>query len=337
MIVDYVTSSSLYGGINTYAEQLSMRLTKYKSLSLKRNTVKSILGCPIIVNKKSSTDFTHFTNQEIVSPLVMRHKRCIITVHDLTVKKLDLFTHSSSRWRSFASWIYSYKLKSLAKAFQIIAVSQNTKNDIISDFRIPEEKISVTYEGVDSSFRILPNIKRERNTLLYVGNELPHKNLPALFKAIAIVKKSLPDVKLTKIGMPGWPGVREQLTRLAEKLDITESITFKDKVNDVVCEYNSAQALVFPSLYEGFGLPVLEAMACGCPVITSKRSSIPEVAGDAALYFNPEDPFEIAERILLVLSNPKLKKNLAKKGIERARVFSWDKCAQETLSVYSKL
>ncbi len=337
MKINYVTSKEKYGGLHTYASNLKNKLDKFTELRIIPNNVKSILGVPYRFCEKNNCSLTHFTNQELISPLLAKKTKFIVTVHDLTVKKMQIFDKSPSRYKKLAKRLYDYKLSCLRKAAGIIAVSNNTKQDIINEFRISEEKIKVIYEAADESFKKIQGNAREKNTLIYVGNEMPHKNLETLFRAIAIAKRTIPSIKLIKIGNSGWKCAREKLINLANDLNILDSIEFKENVSNLCKEYNSATALILPSLYEGFGLPILEAMACGCPIICSNASSMPEIAGDAAEYFNPSDENEMAQKIIKILQNSKLRNKLAKKGFERNKKFSWDKCAKETAEFYKKI
>lgn len=336
MRIQYVKGNYLNAGLGTYQNQLLNELKKFPDIEFLETTTKTISGFPISLVQKQHANLTHFTNQELLSPLVCRNKKFIATVHDLTVIKMDLFSQSPSRYRMLAKKLYQLKINTLTKAKGIIAVSEHTKKDILEYFSIPEEKITVTYEAADPSFKPLQNIKKQKNTLLFVGNELPHKNMPNLLKAIAVAKKSVPDIKLIKIGSGGWRGTREKLIKLAKKLNITDAVSFKQNVPNINEYYNTAQALILPSLYEGFGLPILEAMACGCPVVCSKTTSLPEIAGDAALYFNPADINDVAEKIVELLTNEKLKTQLVKKGFDRNKQFSWQNCAEKTIEAYNK-
>lgn len=337
MKINYIISKGKYCGLNTYASNLQNKLNNFTDLQIIPNTVKSILGVPYRLNNKNNCGLVHFTNQELISPLVAKKTKFIVTVHDLTVKKMNLFDKSPSKYKSLAKKLYEYKLSCLSNADGIIAVSNNTKQDIINEFNISEEKIKVIYEAADESFKQIQGLSRKEYTLLYVGNEMPHKNLEMLFKAIALAKKTIHSIKLIKIGSSGWPGARAKLINLAQELKILNNIEFKENVLDLCKEYNLATALILPSLYEGFGLPILESMACACPIICSNVSSIPEIAQDAAQYFNPTDAHQMAQKIIEMLQNDKLRTNLAKKGLERNKMFSWDKCANETADFYKKL
>lgn len=331
--IEYVASAGIYGGLNVYSNNLFTSLKKFRDLELCENKPVVLKGTPIYM-KSYKSNLTHFTNQEIISPLITKNRKFIATVHDLTVKKINLFSKSESKFSFLAKKLYDFKLSALKNAEKIIAVSNHTKQDLVDILNIDEDKIKVIYEGVGEQFRVLNSMKKETFKLLCVGNELPHKNLDNLFRAIAIVKKIFPNIELVKVGSSGWQGAREKLLKLAKELQISNSIIFKNEVQNIVEEYNSANILIFPSYYEGFGLPILEAMACGCPVIASNSSSIPEVAGNAVLYFNPNDVDALAESIIKMISNNKLRNILSEKGLKRVKQFSWQKCAEQTREVY---
>lgn len=202
-----------------------------------------------------------------------------------------------------------------------------------------QNNIYTVYNGVNNFWREFRD--KDSNDLkpyiVYVGNVKPHKNLISLVKAFEKVKNEIPH-NLVIIGKKeGFITGDQEVIKYAEKLQ--DRIKFTGFVdNETLQGYiANAQALVFPSLYEGFGLPPLEAMACGCPVIVSNVASLPEVCGDAALYVDPYSPEDIAEKIKLLLSDDKLREELRRKGLERATMFSWEKCAQETIKVIEEV
>lgn len=236
------------------------------------------------------------------------------------------------------------------KAQNIIAVSENTKNDIIKHHKIKPEKIHTIYEGANKEFHQLKpaelakqteNLKKKYNItkpfLLYTGVHRYHKNLPRLIKAFSFIAHKNKDLQLVITGKPDplYPEA-EQATKQfhLENRVILPGLVPED---ELIALYNLAEAYVFPSLYEGFGLPVLEAFACGTPVIASDVSSIPEVAGkNNALFFDPYDPKDISTKIRTLLKTPSLQNDLRQKGLARVKAFSWQKMAKEILSLYNK-
>jgi len=230
----------------------------------------------------------------------------------------------------------------LRRSTTIIAVSESTKKDIITFYGINDDKIKVIYEGFhhtfdskrsDDSFYLVREKYHLPPYILYVGNLLPHKNLNRLIEAYSLVSKAIPHV-LIIIGRKDQRFFPALEMRAAE-LKVKERVLFFDYIDQVELPhfYRAAETFVFPSLYEGFGLPPLEAMASGTPVICSNISSLPEVVGDAGIYVNPEDPRMVADSIKRVLGDEKLRENLISKGYERAKLFSWQKAARETLKV----
>ena len=185
------------------------------------------------------------------------------------------------------------------------------------------------------------NLKRRYNIdsqfILYVGNVESRKNVSLLIKSIYKLKKQGIKHKLVIIGARGF-GFK-QINELVIELKLSDEVIFTGYIpdEDLVKFYNAADLFVFPSLYEGFGLPPLEAMACGCPVIVSNTSSLPEVVGNAGILIDPHDFDALAEEMYQILTNNDLKQNLSKKSVTRAKLFSWEKTARETWKVYEKV
>ena len=239
-------------------------------------------------------------------------------------------------------------MRGLRKADRIITVSEYSKSEIIKHVGYPEDQITVIPNAVDHNNYCVRRdrevikklgIPETQKVILYVGSEQPRKNVPFLLKAISELKKKLPDIKLLKIGTPQVPGAREKLIELIETLGIEKEVIFVGSVseNDLPKYYNAADLFVFPSLYEGFGLPPLEAMACGTPVITSNLTSLPEVVGDSAITIDPYDVNAFAEAMYNLLTDEKLREQMINKGLRRAQLFNWEKSAEETLKVYQQL
>ncbi|MCL5962155.1 MAG: glycosyltransferase family 4 protein [Chloroflexi bacterium] len=233
-----------------------------------------------------------------------------------------------------------------ATAKRVITLSNASREDLRRFFNVPLDKIVVAYLAADERYRVEDPAQVESvrakyrlpgEFILYVGINKPHKNLVTLVEAYNHFRRSGgPAVKLVLAGREDtrFPQARE---RVAE-LGLTEEVAFLGDVleEDLPYLYNCASLFVFPSLYEGFGLPVLEAMACGVPVICSDTSSLPEVVGSAALMVDPLNVEALSGAISEVLSRESLRTDLRKKGLERARLFSWRQTAQETLEVYRR-
>ncbi|MDR3541813.1 MAG: glycosyltransferase family 1 protein [Desulfosporosinus sp.] len=239
--------------------------------------------------------------------------------------------------------------KRMRSADRIITASQSAKGEIVDLLKVPEDKIVVTPLGVSTGFsplqqneELLQTVRKRYNLpeqfLLYVGTIEPRKNLERLIEALSIVKEKLgkSSVGLVLAGGKGW--LNGPIYRRVQELKLLDDVTFTGYVSeeDLPILYNMALAFVYPSLYEGFGLPPLEAMACGVPVITSKVSSLPEVVGDAGILIDPYNVEELSDAILQVVSSAELRKSLSDKGIKQASLFTWEKCARETLTIYEE-
>jgi glycosyltransferase involved in cell wall biosynthesis len=231
---------------------------------------------------------------------------------------------------------------------RILTVSEASKRDILHFFNVPPEKIVVVYNAIDEHFRVTPAEEdvarvRERYQLdhqfvLYVGNIKPHKNLVRLIEAFAELRRTgFDEVKLLIIGdqISKLPALR----RAVHGHKLHKHVRFLGYVSDQTLGvlYRLASAFVFPSLYEGFGLPPLEAMASGTPVVISNVSSLPEVAGDAAVLVDPYDVESIVDGMRRILSDPALAAELRRKGVERAREFSWERSVAKTRQVYQQV
>ncbi|MDD3006436.1 MAG: glycosyltransferase family 1 protein [Candidatus Pacebacteria bacterium] len=291
---------------------------------------------------KENLDLMHFTHFN--SP-ILYGKKSIITIHDVTPYFFPGHKMKSPlrRW-SFRLVFYS----SVKKAKKIIAVSQSTKNDIIKYFKIKPGKIQVIYEGADEQFRILEDriivedLRRKyglrKPFLFYTGVWRNHKNLVGLIKAFKIVKEKYHlDIDLVLGGKedPYYPEVRETWEKLGLQNNIIP-VGFIDQT-ELPVFYNAADAFVIPSFYEGFGLIGLEAMSCGTPVISSDRTSLPEVLGKGAIYFDPDRPEKIAEKICLVFTDKNLYNELKRNGFLQIKKYSWNEMGKETLELYKKI
>jgi glycosyltransferase involved in cell wall biosynthesis len=267
---------------------------------------------------------------------IFNQGKLVLTIHDLTPLLFpDIFSRKARIYMKTMIWLSKFR------ADKIITVSQNTKDDLVEMFNYNPNKIKVIYNGVDSSYKLIDNkkliseINNKYNTgenfLLYVGNIKPHKNIPVLLKALSNIDK---QNKLVIVG--------KRDKAYDEIFDIIDQNNLKDRIiftgfvpdEDLILLYNAAALFVYPSLYEGFGLPPLEAMACGTPVITSNVSSLPEVVGDAAITVDPHNIKELSKKINKILSNKDLQNKMIQRGIERAKQFTWDKTARETIKVY---
>jgi len=269
----------------------------------------------------------------------------IITVHDL-IRYFDLdgeetfFYPPNRRDRHYLHLDY----EGIRKAMRIIAVSQSTKDDLIHCLDIPDERISVVYEGIDHRlFQPVSHRIYNHPYILFVGAEHPRKNFTTLLKAFSRLKREprLKELKLVKVGNAGGQEVdfRRQTMGVVESLHLSREVIFTDFVpeTDLPAYYSGAEVFVLPSLYEGFGFPVLEAMACGCPVITSNTSSLPEVVGEAGIMVDPSATDSLAQAMWRVLTDSELRDNMIREGLEQSKRFSWEKVAEQTREVYNKV
>ncbi|MDP2708451.1 MAG: glycosyltransferase family 1 protein [bacterium] len=285
--------------------------------------------------------FPHF-NVPLACPI-----KFVVTIHDLILIRYPTI-------RATTLGPLKYKLKNLAykivigaaikRARKILAVSEFTKRDIIKQFGVAADKVVVTYEGVtqlpNPSFPrplVLATSGKESGNypyLLYVGNAYPHKNLESLIKVFSRIKKNKPELNLILVGKDDYFYAR--LKKFAVRYD---NVIFPGYLPDgeLAELYANALAYVFPSFYEGFGLPPLEAMARGLPVASSDRSCLPEILGQAALYFNPDDPEDMKNKILKIISDENLRADLRNRGQAQIKKYSWTECAEQTLEVYREI
>ncbi len=233
--------------------------------------------------------------------------------------------------------------RSIKQASKVITISQSSKNDIIKYYGVPGSKVEVVYPGIKemnkkTSEYVRLKYKIEGDYILFVGTLQPRKNVTKLIEAFSNISISkYPNISLVIVGKKGW--LYEDILSAPSKFKVEDRVKFLDFVpdSDLPSLYKNAVCFVLPSLYEGFGLPVLEAMQHGCPVITSSVSSLPEAGGDAALYVDPENSMDIAEKIELVIKDKTLREKMIEKGYEQVKKFSWDKSAKKTLQVLEEV
>ncbi len=276
------------------------------------------------------------------APTYFRLKqKYVLTVHDITTQVLPE-SHTNYRVTIYKELFP----KTLKTADKIIAVSNHTKQDLIKYYGIPEDNIQVIYEAADSVFK--PPSLEEKETvarrynlnfpyILYVGTLEPRKNILILIKAFEMLKEADAGRKLVITGKKGWK--YDSIFEYIAAKDLHRDVIFTGYVPNVDLPglYNSADLLAYPSQYEGFGLPPLEAMACGCPVITSNTSSLPEVVGDAGIQIDPGNPKLLADAMLWLLNDDSTRKEFVRKGLERSKQFGWKKCAEETLQIFREV
>jgi len=266
------------------------------------------------------------------------HKKYILTVHDIVHFLFpDLCTQGTVRYTRLLF------LKNLLFADIIISDSEATKRDLITHYSIPEQKIRTIPLAASKEFHPLSHQEKDairikyklfKKFILFVGSIEPRKNIPLLLKAYSSIRNNFPDIELVIAGGMGWK--YESVFNTFNELHLEDSTRFLGYVphEDLPGLYNAAEVFVYPSLYEGFGLPPLEAMQCGIPVITTNVSSLPEVVGNGGLMVNPEDYIELAKLISQVLSNTEFNIKNREYNIKQAKKFSWEKTASDTYNVY---
>jgi glycosyltransferase involved in cell wall biosynthesis len=268
--------------------------------------------------------------------------RSVITVHDLAFLRYPGFmTPDSQRY-------YNGQIEAATRrAEHIIAVSRATQADLVNLLAVPAEKISVIYEAAHDTYRPLPDsvvgdhLTRFNLTpgyVLFLGTFEPRKNLDGLLRAYAVLLNEVPDAPpLVMAGRRGW--LDDPLFALAGELGLERHVRWLEGLEqeDLPPLYAGAAVLCMPSHYEGFGLPALEAMACGTPVVVANRASLPEVVGDAGLLVDPDSPDDIAAGLRRVLTDSALAADLRQRGLSRAARFSWQETARQTLALYQQV
>jgi len=271
-------------------------------------------------------------------------QRSVLTIHDLWLARNPQYSK-----KLFGQALSSWKLSRLAKQMaKIIAVSKFSAQEIHEVLSVPLEQIAVIHHGCSVSLSVERNeakfqeLSRRWNLsarpyILFVGGAEPRKNHRSLFHAFSRSKILTDNFSLVAVGSLDSRGAN--LIQTAQTYDIGEAVSCPGLVNadDLQTLYAFATIFVFPSLYEGFGLPLLEAMASGVPVIASNRTAIPEIAGEAAIYVNPENPEDLMHALEHLVADQDAQTRLREKGLDRVKQFSWEKAAQETLSLYREV
>ena len=285
-----------------------------------------------------------FHSPDFVMPPV-RAARSILTVHDLAFLLYPECAHASLR-----AYLERTVPRSVQRADYVVADSENTRNDVICLLGVPPERVTVVPGGVDPAFQPVTDPARLaalRQTIgldettpyiLFIGVIEPRKNLVGLIEAFDILKDRRPlPHKLVVAGRRGW--LSDSTMERAERSKYRRDIVFTGFIPDgeLPTLYSAAEAFAFPSHYEGFGLPVLEAMACGTPVVASRASSLPEIVGDAGMQVDPDDPERLASALELLALNPEMRADFRARGLERASTFTWDAAAKVMLDVYRKV
>jgi len=262
----------------------------------------------------------------------------VLTIHDLSY-----FMYPNEFLKKDLYKLENWTKYSIEHAKTIIAVSKTTKKDLVKWYGLNDQDIQVIYNGFrkrkqkKTDLDILKEYElTKKKYILYVGTLQPRKNTQTLIKAFALFKKDHPEFKLVLAGKKGW--LFDAIFREVQTHDLEEDVIFTGYTPDdgLIDLYNNAFCFVLPSFYEGFGIPILEAMSHKIPVISSHASSLPEVGSEACLYFDPHSDHDLHEKLELLYNDQELCKNLIQAGSDRVTEFSWSKCADETLSAIKK-
>lgn len=299
----------------------------------------SVFNYPFVDNLIGGAD-VFFSPHFFLAPLSKKCRR-VTTFHDLSYLRFPEFFTWRKRWWHTIEMNPAYQARF---SNQIIAVSESTKSDLVSHYHIDPANISVIHSGVSISRPAEENLlrfKRDNNLpdrfILYVGTLEPRKNITGLIRTFNILKgqSGYEDVELILIGKEGWQF--QDISREIQNSSYKSQIRYLGHVVDGLASYYSlATVCVYPSFFEGFGFPVVEAMVCGTPVIVSANSSLPEVAGDAGLFVNPYNISEIVSALEVVLSEPVIRSRMIKKGLNQATKFTWENSARRTLNIITR-
>lgn len=296
-------------------------------------------------------DLYHITSQNLASLLLFRRPpgRIVITVHDI-IPYIVRQNPQLSVYRTWADRFFDrLAMLGLAQADLLLADSTYTKQSLIDQLGLNPTKIKVVFIGIDhtrfcpqavpASFRERYGLPAGRPYLLFVGSEDPRKNLGTLLEAFALLLPRFPNAILIKAGAVHFREQAAKLRHQAQALGITANVIFLEQLpdEDIPILYNLADLLVIPSLLEGFGLPALEAMACGTPVIAANASSLPEIVGEAGILFDPQKPTELAAALEQLLADPEKQRTLSQAGLARAQTFTLAQQANQTWAAYTEV
>jgi glycosyltransferase involved in cell wall biosynthesis len=343
-----------YGGISNYFYNLAKEFIKLEqnflfSTPIHKNEYIAKLNSNFIYGFKFKflphnlnfffENFNHFFTQKKIKnfkPDIIHesyyskknsNNKTVCTVYDLINEKFPNYFSNSSI-------ISKMKEETFKRVDHIICISENTKKDLIEFFNINEEKITVTLLATD--YQETKNLKKKlKNKLLFVGSRRGYKNFEGLIKAYSISKFLKSNFQLIAYGGEKF-NIEDKKILKKYNLNNNNVEFINDTTLDINYLYNNVAAFIFPSLYEGFGLPVLEAMRCGCPVILSNGGSLKEVGGDKLDYFDPQNVESIKYNIEKMLFSDDLQNKTIEYGFTRSKKFSWEKCAKETLQVYKR-
>jgi len=313
--------------------------------------VKAFFASYPLKVRPGQADIYHLTIQTLASLLMVQRFEApvIVTVLDIIPclvrrnPELNTFRHA----RDFV--FYRFSMAGLKRASALVAISEYTKRTLVGTLGLPADRIHVIYpnidlavfhpQGVPAAFLEKYGLSRNSRHILYVGTNDPRKNLPTLVQAFSLLKQSCKNIKLIKVGADPFPQERRRLAGLIAQSGLEEDVLFFDNVpdEDLAHFYNFADLFVFPSFYEGFGIPVVEAMACGTPVVCSNATSLPEVAGSAARLVDPGNIESLADVMDETLEDQGLRERMRIDGINQAARFDGEETVQYLIKIYQTL
>ncbi len=290
---------------------------------------------PFLIQKEiRKYSIVHIINQELYHLIPIIENKKVVSLHDL-----GLYSYYN-KWKK-------KDIEQLDKTEKIVCDSNNTKNDLIQNFPLLKGKAITVYNGLKSNLKKSNQNLRKKYSLnktdriiLFVGSDESKKNFFTLLKAFSELKEE--NLVLVKIGSK-WAfnkkNQRKKFEEFIKEKNLQEKVKFFDFLpeQDLIDFYFESEVFVCPSFFEGFGLTLIEAMACGCPVISSNKTSLPEIAGNSALFFNPENQTELKEKLSEILKDKKLQKGLIRKGFQNIKRFNWNKSAKKLVQIYSEI
>jgi glycosyltransferase involved in cell wall biosynthesis len=351
--VDYIygKKTSQVTGISKYQDEIHKRLPEinlhqigYQPLDYEikgfnaGNVTRLYATYPLQVVRKINPDhIQHITTQSLAYLLnFINTEKSLVTCYDLIPWAYD--NNRTLPWK--------LNLRGLKKAQKIITISKYSQEDIVRYVGCSPENIEVVYPAINHNYyypqdydlREFLKLPEYTKLILYVGSEEPRQNLELLIRSLAKLKKQISDVKLVKVGEPQHVNGRK-IRRMVTDLGLKDDVVFIGAIEEgqIPNFYRGVDVLVYPCLYAGFGLPPLEAMACGTPVITSNVSSLPEVVGEAGIMINPYKPEDLTNHLVKILNDKDLQKDMIMKGLKRSKKFNWETSAQKTREIYREL
>lgn len=341
----YVTQ--LQRGLLRHGVQAELAAFRYLPGASRRSVLMTV---PIGVGGRSDGAVLHLTRIMGASMLLFRRlPRTVVTVHDLGALLCPEDRTSTTSLDRLLFWL---SLAGMRRAHRIIAVSEFTKSNLVAALGYDPASVDAIHQGVnldvfhpiqDARHRLAERfgvaLPADATVVLYVGSELQRKGMPTLIAALATVKRAGFPIHWLKVGAPGSPAARAETRRLVAEHGLTADVTFLDHVpdSDLATVYSASNLYVQPSYWEGFGFPVLEAMACGVPVVSTDAASLPEITGDAARLVTARDPDALAKAMLDVLGSGGFARELVERGRRQAEMFSWERTAALTIESYQRL